>query len=252
MATFRKYTFDLSFDEPRTKAEPDEEGRGLSDDGRDPDETDDGDAPPAEPPPPPPSFTEDDIQIARDQAYEEGRAAGYREAEDSQKAQIAASMAMAAEEVRGLAAQQDAANDARARNAVRVAMAVVAKMLPAAARNNAVGEIEAVVTECMTHLLDEPRVIVRCAESLAEPVREHCNQMANSVGFEGRVVVHPDARLPPGDCRVEWADGGAERTQEKLWQEIQAIIERALEPAPDMADPARPDEPAPQDEGKES
>ena len=30
-------------------------------------------------------------------------------------------------------------------------------------------------------------------------------------GFEGRLSIQPDAALAPGDCRIEWADGGVIR-----------------------------------------
>src|SRR3546814_7302027 len=49
-------------------------------------------------------------------------------------------------------------------------------------------------------------------------------------GFEGKLVFLADERLKTGDLRVEWADGGAERNQKALWQEIDAVIARVLAP----------------------
>jgi flagellar assembly protein FliH len=111
-----------------------------------------------------------------------------------------------------------------------VALAVLKKVLPAACELHAFDEVTRVVEEVVGHLLDEPRIIVKTAEPLVEAVRERLEAVCASHGFEGRVVVQADARLSPGDCRVEWADGGAERDQARLMADIEATIERSLAP----------------------
>jgi flagellar assembly protein FliH len=218
MATFRKFTFDLSFDEARRQPIVEETA-----------EEDVAEAPVEEAPPPPPTFTEEELTLARDQALQEGRAAGKLEAEQATERMAATALTAISEHLAGLFATVEASNDATARNAVRVAMAVAAKMLPAAARRHAISEIELVVTECVPHVLDQPRVILRVAEELAPQIREPAETAAKAAGFEGRVLVTPDARIPVGDCRVEWTDGGADRTQDKIWEAIEETVGRMLE-----------------------
>src|SRR3546814_8811652 len=71
-------------------------------------------------------------------------------------------------------------------------------------------------------------------------------------GFEGKLVFLADERLKTGDLRVEWADGGVERNQMALWQEIDAVIARVLAPTagdgkqpPQSADPQGTASPTP-------
>ena len=220
MANLRKYMFDMDFGPAEEKAAARPRAEEV--------ETVDEDE--LEPPPPAPMFTEEDISLARDTAFEDGRRQGMAEAADTADQQAADALAAIARQLDELGRQQEAANDEAARNAVRVAIAAFKKMLPAAAEVSAFEEVARVVAEVVGQVLDEPRIIVRVADQLTEPLRGRLEEVAEAHGFEGRVVVQADARLVIGDCRIEWTDGGAERDQARLQAEIESSIERALAP----------------------
>lgn len=232
MTKMRKYMFDLDFGHPPPAAAA-MAVQGVEDEDEIEDEPE---------PAPPPTFTEEDLAIARDAAFAEGRETAMAEAAESIEQQIARSLGSITGHMDAVFRKQDEVNDVNARNAARVAMAVVRKVLPAACEKHAFDEVARVVEEVVGHILDEPRIIVRLAAGLVEPVRDRLESVALAHGFEGRVVVQADARLAPGDCRVEWTDGGAERDQARLIDDIDAAIERALAP------PERPGEPAAADE----
>lgn len=217
MANIRKFMFDLDFSPQAPHKEEPEVVR--NEDGE-----------PEEDIPPPPMFTEDDLNLARDSAYEEGRRQGEADAAASLQRQIVDTLAALGARLGEAMRQQAEANDEAMHGAVRVAKAVLAKVLPAACETNAFEEVSRVVEEVMGHVLDEPRIIVRVADSMVEPVRIRLEETAHAHGFEGRVVVQPDARVVLGDCKVEWTDGGAERDQARLLAEINATIDRALAP----------------------
>ncbi|MGE5515384.1 MAG: flagellar assembly protein FliH [Bacteroidota bacterium] len=221
MASYRKYMFDLDFDPPHQRAQTVEAEQQQIEAAA---------AEPEPEPEPPPMFTEEELAFARDAAYEEGRLAALAEHE-SQTERLTANALMAlSDQMAGLFHQQEEANDANARAAVRVAQAVLKKVVPAACEANAFEEVTRVVEEVVVHILDEPRIIVKVSEPLVEAVRERLEAVCQSHGFEGRVVVQADNRLIAGDCRVEWTDGGAERDQVRLMEEVDATIERALAP----------------------
>lgn len=227
MASYRKYMFDLDFDAPPPRQPTPEELEAEEQAEQD-----------AEPEPPPPTFSEEELEMARNLAFEDGRQAGYTEANEQIERLLASTLAAVSDQMSSVFRQQEEANDANARAAVRVAMTVLKKMLPAACETHAFTEVTRVVEEVVGHLLDEPRIIVKVAEPLVETVRGKLEAAVQAHGFEGRVVVQPDSRLNAGDARVEWADGGAERDQERLWSEIENTVERALAPPERRAEPA--------------
>ncbi|RAU22763.1 flagellar assembly protein FliH [Paramagnetospirillum kuznetsovii] len=215
---YKKYMFDLDFGPPSTRAKAAETAMPEQDDEAEPEA------------PPPPTFTEEDLQVVREAAYEEGHGAGIAEATASAEAQLAEAMTRLTGAVEGLRDAQEHSADEAQRVAARVAMAVLKKVLPAACEEHAFEEVVRTVQECFGQVLDEPRIIVRTDAELVDPVRERLETVAVMHGFEGRVVVQADPRLERGDCRVEWADGGAERDQARLIADIEAAVERSLAP----------------------
>lgn len=218
----RKYMFDLDFGRPP----PAQAAHHRAEEEEPEDEAEDED----EAEPPPPMFSEEDLLLTRESAFNEGREAGLEEAAAATERLLATALATLTQQMDGVSRQQDDANDANARAAVRVAMAVLKKMLPAACERHAFDEVTRVVEEVVGHVLDEPRIIVRVAAPLVDGVRTQLEAVVQGRGFEGRVVVQADDRLPLGDCRVEWTDGGAERDQARLMADIDTAVERALAP----------------------
>jgi flagellar assembly protein FliH len=215
---YQKFMFDLDFGPPQAKRQAPSAGEPEAAMMEEP-----------EPDlPPPPTFTEEDLQVVREAAYEEGHRNGMTEANETQQALLAASLERISNALAMLDAAQADANDANQRVAARVAMAVLKKVLPATCEEHAFEEIVRTVQECLPNVLDEPRIIVRVDSSLVDPLRERLEQSAIEHGFEGRVVVQTDARVPMGDCRVEWTDGGAERDQARLIADVEAAVNRAL------------------------
>lgn len=219
MAKVQKYLFDLDFDAPPPRQDEEIE---LDTDIEMMVE------PPVEEPPPPPTFSEEELALARDQAYELGRQAGIAEAEAARERLLAMAMSSLVQQLRDLAATQEAANDSLMRDAVSVAMAVVRKVLPEVSRHHALDEIAAVVQECLGHIEKDVRVTIRVNPDHVDHIRQHANDIAEATGFEGKLVYAGDPRIAVGDCRVEWGDGGAERDQTRLWADIDAVISRAL------------------------
>jgi flagellar assembly protein FliH len=181
--------------------------------------------------PPAPTFSEKDLEAARQTAFAAGKAAGIAEAEGSHGQRLA----QAAETLPSLLAQlaRDIAEEAdqRRRETLEAALTVVRKLFPQLARSAGLTEVHAVIEQCLERLRDEPRVVIRCPDADLDALRAHVEQSAAKSGFEGKLVFLADERLAAGDLRVEWADGGAERDQASLWKQIDAVIARALTPA---------------------
>jgi flagellar assembly protein FliH len=245
-ASIQKYLFTTSFDEldEDEKAALPQMGAGSGEfelDG----EAAPAPAPEPEPePPPPPTFSEEEMLAAREQSFAEGREQGAREAEQTAERVAADALAAMDARLKAMEAAQREGQELAVRRAVQVAMAIARKLLPELARRNGMAEIEAVVAECMAQRLDEPRLLVKVNEMMLEPLRERLARLAETSGFGGRLVVSGDSKVVPGDCRIEWADGGADRDQARLWKEIEAIIERSLgkpeEPAADIVEDEAP------------
>jgi flagellar assembly protein FliH len=95
--------------------------------------------------------------------------------------------------------------------AVEVAVAVASKLAPELIAREPFAEIAALAADCFNHLVGAPHVVVRVNDALYADARERFDEIARMSGFDGRLVVLAEPDIGPGDCRIEWADGGLVR-----------------------------------------
>lgn len=112
--------------------------------------------------------------------------------------------------------------------AIEIALALVRKLLPELTAGNAFAEIKSLIGECLAGLVAEPHAVIRVHESLLDPLRQTLDSIAQSAGFSGDLVLLADPSLGVADCRIEWADGGAEREVATLQREVDGAARRVL------------------------
>lgn len=71
----------------------------------------------------------------------------------------------------------------------------------------------------------EPRLVIRVADALLDATRTRVEQMAASYGFQGRLIFLADPALSPGDCLIEWPDGGIEARVADRAAQVRAQVE---------------------------
>ncbi|MEO5338358.1 MAG: FliH/SctL family protein [Magnetospirillum sp. WYHS-4] len=175
-----------------------------------------------------PTFSEEEMQQARDQAFAAGKEEGLREAVGAAERRIADALELMGVRMVHVMDGLAKANEDATSSAVTVASGIVRKLLPNLSRRGAVEEVAAVVAEVMGRVLDEPRLLLRVDPEGHSALEARVLELARGKGYEGRVTVMGDPALVPGDCRIEWSNGGAERDMAALWQEVDAVIERNL------------------------
>ena len=217
MAKIQKYLFDTDFGMPRIAPVD----MGLA-------ETNEVIEEEAPPPPPPPTFSEEELTLAREQAYDQGRQTGHQEAAQSLEQMIGMALATASHHLQSLGAAQAAEAEETAKQATAVAVTLVRKLHPEFARRYGLGEIAGAVLDCLRHLDRTPKVTIKVHPELVEAVKEKTEGLAERAAFDGKLGVVADGSLGPGDCRVEWGDGGAERDQSRMWEQIDHAVEAVL------------------------
>ncbi len=176
-----------------------------------------------------PAISEQDLEQAREQAFAEGRSAGVAATQGEIDAAIAKALHAITSGLTGLGAAQVAANDALYRDGVELACLVASRLASALVADQPLAEVEALVRDCLEHLRDEPRIVVRVGEVSIDDLAPQIDGLAERCGFPGKIVLLPDDGLAVGDCRVEWADGGAERNREFVASAVDTAVARYME-----------------------
>jgi flagellar assembly protein FliH len=100
-------------------------------------------------------------------------------------------------------------------------------------------EINALAGDCLRQLIGVPHVVVRINDGIYEQARDRLEALAQAQGFSGRLVILAAPEIPPGDCRIEWADGGVVRDSAAIEAAIADAVERYVASRLAGARPAR-------------
>ena len=173
-------------------------------------------------------------EIAEKIANAEARAyrAGYEAAQREAKAESDRRSALALEEI-GIAVKAIASRfsgiEARMETeAVDVAVAVARKLCNELVSREPLGEITALVSDCFSHLVATPHLVVRINDQLYDAARDNIERQAAQGGFEGRLVILAEPGIATGDCRIEWADGGVVLERAAVEAKISELVGRYM------------------------
>jgi flagellar assembly protein FliH len=150
---------------------------------------------------------------AESQAYRNGFAAGEAKAQQETAERVAVALGLVADSMDGLNRGLTGIETRLETEAVEVAVAVAGKLAPALIAHEPFAEISVLAGECFQHLVKTPHVVVHVGSAIHAMAEEKLADIGQARGFEGRLMVVADDTLAPGDCRIEWADGGVKRDE---------------------------------------
>jgi flagellar assembly protein FliH len=172
------------------------------------------------------------LDLALAEAEARGRRAGFAEGEAHAIASVEHRRAVALERIAAaIASLAEALPAIEARletDAVEVAHAVACKLAPALMAREPIAEVAALVSDCLRQLVGTAHLIVQVHEAELEAARAQLLEIAEAQGFGGRLLVRGTADIGPGDCRIEWADGGIVRDRARAEAAIAEAVDRYL------------------------
>lgn len=205
MASKAKFLFDMPFDGTKPRVE-----RSYA------------------PKAPPPKFSAEEIEATRAAAYAEGEAAGRAEAYGDHQRNLEHALQAIEGQLAAIAAAEERSRIAARAEAVELAAVLARKLAGRLLESQPLAQIEALVLRCLDDMRDEPRLVIRAAEAVVQQLDARLDQLVAQSGFGGKVTLVPDETLAPTDCRIDWADGSAERRQQKLEQDVDLAVDRYI------------------------
>jgi len=170
------------------------------------------------------TYTEEQLLLARSQ----GKAEGLAEAKQQQEERIAELLRKISGVVEKLDQAEKRRDMEKFMETIKLTMRVMHKILPRFSSQYALHEIEHVILREINDRKEEPRIAVTVPTAHLEALKARIDAVALEKGFAGKVILLADDGLPPTDCRVEWADGGAERIYERLSSQIENEFAKAI------------------------
>jgi len=169
---------------------------------------------------------EAEVAEAEMRGYRNGMNAAEAQARTEAERRLAGAFEHIASGLDQLRGSLKAVEDRFEAEAVEVALAVGKKLAAELISREPFAEAAALADNCFRELLAAPHIVVRVNGALYAVAKQKLEEIAQARGFEGRLVVMAEADIEPGDCRIEWADGGLKRDRLATERAIAEAVER--------------------------
>jgi flagellar assembly protein FliH len=186
------------------------------------------DLPPVEPEISPEEKLKAQLDAAREEGYVEGHTSALEEAETTREHYVADAISLISKGLDKLAEQQQAAYGQMSEEAMRMVYAIVSKLLPPVAHHHAAETIGEFVRQVLPLTTSEPRLVVRVHSMIVDDLQTRLHEVMTRSSFRGSFQVVADYELQPGDCRIDWDGGGADRDEGRIWRDIRAALASAF------------------------
>ena len=202
------------------------------------------DAPPKEEiaedlPPPPPVFSEEEMAVARDVAFEQGRQQGQREQKEAREQFVAQTLSRIADGFSHLFAAETVRESVFEKEALRISVLSLDLLFPGLNDRIGANEVRRVIEKTLVDHRKTKEITIRVATGMKGEIEMLISRLRSGEHDEVLWRVSEDPALSQGDCALEWSDGGAVRDSLRAARDIRKNIEKLLDtpvPKPDIGD----------------
>lgn len=213
----RKFLFDLhDFDDRHKEVEPEEP-----------------------PPPPPPVFSEEELERARKDAYQQGYKAAMTEADNSRERRVADLLEVISREFSTLFAAEDLRNAQFEAESIRLTLATFQRLFPAMDKKYGLEEIKSVITDVLENQREQTEMRLDVMPDYVEDIQNYVQRVLRQSNIGGICNVAGNNSCGPGDCRLTWEQGGAQRDSRQLAENIENQMQHVLAERPRLRDNRR-------------
>lgn len=174
------------------------------------------DAPPKEEipedlPPPPPVFSEEELAVAKDVAFEMGRQQGKKEEQESRDQVVTTLLSRIADQFSHLFAAESMRESVFEKEAVRLSIAALDVLFPTLSSHVGRSDVLDALQKTLTDHKKNKEILIKVPMGMKTDVEALIIRIraTEQDSVLWRIIEMPD--MLPGDCTLEWADGGAVR-----------------------------------------
>jgi flagellar assembly protein FliH len=177
--------------------------------------------------PPPPTFSEEELEAAKKEAYDRGRQDARREEKESREQFIAAQLEVVASTLPQIFKEEDLREKRYEEEVLQLAGNILKKLFPVFNERHGLEEVLDVIGKIVNSQENQSKVKIEVAEDIASDLHKHLEKVLTDQGRE-RTEIIPVQDIGPGSCRVSWKDGGAVRDAITISQKIEESLVQLL------------------------
>lgn len=175
--------------------------------------------------PPPPTFSELEMEKAKEEAFKQGKELAAKEHKESREQFIAEQLAVIAGNFSMLQEQEKDRNALCEREAINLIRAILEKLCPAVNEKYGFDEMMAVIEQTLHTIKDKSKILIEVPEGCGSEIENRLSTI-NSFQTENLVIeVKENSAISIGSCSMKWQDGGALRNTGLITSKIHEVID---------------------------
>jgi flagellar assembly protein FliH len=174
------------------------------------------------------TYTQEELDMAKHDAYQQGVIDGVAKTEDNQNKIAIGLMDRLGQKLHNLIEQEKKREEQSLVLALQTSLHMVKKFWPKIQQFFGQKEIEDFIATSLAENSSETRIVLRVNDSELDVVANMLPRIKELQGFQGKVITLSDDNVMAGDCKIEWADGGAEKLSRYTMQQVEQLMDRVV------------------------
>lgn len=181
-----------------------------------------------EEPPPPPTFSEEELEAAKKQAYDEGYKVGRQDEKETREQEASQNLQQISQSLSGLFSSENERTEMFMLGAINLTCHSLDRAFPQIVQQVASKEIKSFLEVELDKLRQMPGLKIYVHPDISDLVKGHFETIRERFAHQGSWTFLDDKTLAVAECRVEWDGGGVEYSLSSLVEGIVKVFKDVL------------------------
>ncbi len=174
----------------------------------------------------PVEFTRDDLENAKNQSFEEGKKAGFQDAEQGKVQAILDMLKNLEKQMAAISSAEDDRHKIYEEDAVHLSLCILQKLFPVFNKAYGIEELKTALQSALSAHATPNNLRIELHDKTAAELQKHIEKLEEETQKTLCVVTSPD--LHEQEFRISWPEGGIINNREKIAQKAFDLITEAL------------------------
>lgn len=175
-----------------------------------------------------PTFSEEELEAARQEGYEQGKTDGIAQEKASREQQVAALLGQVRQSFQIMVTSESLREQQYEEESLRLMHAALRALFPALNARLGLQEMEAMMERVIQSQKNQAKIVIKVPTDIRDDVEQALSAGVGEFEQSGKYIVLGDETLQEGSCAIEWSDGGAVRDAQKLIETMIIEVDRLL------------------------
>lgn len=175
-----------------------------------------------------PTFSEEELEAARQEGYEQGKTDGIAQEKGSREQQVAALLGQVRQSFHTLVTSESYREQQYEEESLRLMHAALKALFPALNARLGLQEMETMMERVIQSQKGQTKVIIKVPADIRDDVEQALQTGVSEFEHSEKYIVQGDDTLQEGSCTIAWSDGGAVRDAQKLIETMILEVDRLL------------------------